>query len=351
MGLAKTKPPETTICEYCQKEFVIRKNTYEREGRRFCSLDCHWKAYGIIKTQRALDEFWTHIHRCDHDWVCLYCCWPWTATTTTTGYGKWFYQGKTIPPHRKAWELHQGRIMPKKLFAAHWCHNPICCNPLHIHPATPKQNTADSVRDGMHLFGSRSGMSKLVETDIPEIFRLHAMGWTHIALGKKYNVHSSTIQNVLRRNTWTHVHIDPAFFLRIGRGKIIHPDSLQVREAYNLWIRYKNAETVCSMLDISQATFYRYRKLLEQTSIKTPSHTIILSKAPHRRIDRKAIYQRDQGKCHICHKKVSDKRFTIDHLIPRIYGGSDAPSNLALAHPTCNNKRQDGLIAAQLRLF
>lgn len=68
------------------------------------------------------------------------------------------------------------------------------------------------------------------------------------------------------------------------------------------------------------------------------------------------IAERDGWVCHLCGRKVPDRKYaardddpTIDHLIPVSAGGDDIKSNVALAHNRCNWERGDkGL--AQLRL-
>ena len=69
------------------------------------------------------------------------------------------------------------------------------------------------------------------------------------------------------------------------------------------------------------------------------------------KIDRLAIYIRDNGRCHICHHKVSLKTFTLDHLVPLARGGEHTARNQAVAHRTCNTKRGTGRLPAQLRLL
>ncbi len=72
---------------------------------------------------------------------------------------------------------------------------------------------------------------------------------------------------------------------------------------------------------------------------------------------RRAIYERDNWRCHICGKKVPDRPYaardddpTCDHIVPVSAGGTDHPSNLALAHNRCNWDRKDRG-SAQLRLI
>lgn len=61
---------------------------------------------------------------------------------------------------------------------------------------------------------------------------------------------------------------------------------------------------------------------------------------------------RDNWRCHICGKKVTQKTWSMDHLIPLAHGGSHIPQNIALAHFLCNARRGVGRkIPAQLRLL
>lgn len=56
---------------------------------------------------------------------------------------------------------------------------------------------------------------------------------------------------------------------------------------------------------------------------------------------RQAIRERANYLCEYCHssERLSANRFTVDHVIPRSLGGSDALDNLALACRRCNERR------------
>ena len=62
------------------------------------------------------------------------------------------------------------------------------------------------------------------------------------------------------------------------------------------------------------------------------------------------VYQRDRGVCHICGKKVDPKHWDLDHLMPISKGGEHSYRNVAVAHPSCNRRRQN-VGPAQLRLM
>lgn len=55
--------------------------------------------------------------------------------------------------------------------------------------------------------------------------------------------------------------------------------------------------------------------------------------------------RRDKGICHLCKSEVKTEHDqprlwpSLDHLTPRVQGGSDYPTNIALAHTSCNKSR------------
>ncbi len=48
---------------------------------------------------------------------------------------------------------------------------------------------------------------------------------------------------------------------------------------------------------------------------------------------------KSKGICHLCGSPFVNEQPTVDHLIPRGIGGKDSISNLAVAHRSCNMKR------------
>ncbi len=63
-----------------------------------------------------------------------------------------------------------------------------------------------------------------------------------------------------------------------------------------------------------------------------------------------ALMERDGGVCHLCDKKVARNQASVDHLVPLSAGGAHLWVNVALAHRTCNARRQHRG-PAQLRLL
>jgi 5-methylcytosine-specific restriction endonuclease McrA len=83
--------------------------------------------------------------------------------------------------------------------------------------------------------------------------------------------------------------------------------------------------------------------MLHSVSLQIPIPSVVrLSrhvKIPQKRIilNRKNLLIRDNSTCQYCGRKVQP--LTIDHVIPKHYGGKDSWENLVVACQTCNNKK------------
>lgn len=56
-------------------------------------------------------------------------------------------------------------------------------------------------------------------------------------------------------------------------------------------------------------------------------------------ICRFSVHERDGGICHICGRPVEVSDFHLDHIIPVSRGGEHILSNVAVAHPFCNQSK------------
>lgn len=59
---------------------------------------------------------------------------------------------------------------------------------------------------------------------------------------------------------------------------------------------------------------------------------------PAYRIRRAFVLDRDQRICWLCGLTGAD---TVDHVTPKVHGGSDEVTNLKAAHASCNFGRRD----------
>lgn len=55
--------------------------------------------------------------------------------------------------------------------------------------------------------GEKHPQSKLTNQIVKEIFELTELGWTQQKIADKINLHQSTISDVLRKKTWSHIEI------------------------------------------------------------------------------------------------------------------------------------------------
>ena len=63
------------------------------------------------------------------------------------------------------------------------------------------------------------------------------------------------------------------------------------------------------------------------------------------------LYDRDNGRCGICHKHISIDEASIDHIVPKKLGGKDIASNVQLSHLSCNQSRGVGRLPVQMRVI
>jgi hypothetical protein len=202
-------PEETRICCYCGKEFSLRPLSQVRDQQLYCSRECGHAVSAIKRRGKGLRMFWNKVKQCEHGYDCPYCCWPFTGGLDSNGYGRVKVgDGTYRHAHRVAWELHNERKMPDELFGAHYCHFPACSNYMHTHPATQKENMADSVRDRRHYHGERHHNSKLTKDTIKEAFMLREQGWIIQRIADHLSVSYIVIQKLLKRDTWKYIDLD-----------------------------------------------------------------------------------------------------------------------------------------------
>lgn len=53
-------------------------------------------------------------------------------------------------------------------------------------------------------------------------------------------------------------------------------------------------------------------------------------------VDRRIVFKRDKGICHICSLSVDPDKFHLDHVVPVSKDGEHSYANIRLAHPHCN---------------
>lgn len=86
-------------------------------------------------------------------------------------------------------------------------------------------------------------------------------------------------------------------------------------------------------------------KGINTTIIIPVTMSFVINKAPNLknldRISRYMLYKRDNGKCGYCGEEISQKKATIDHVVPKSRGGKTEWGNVVLACYPCNSKKDD----------
>jgi len=133
-------------------------------------------------------------------------CWLWTAKRYSNGYGSLMHEKRYRLAHRIAWELVRGAI-PEGLFVCHTCDTPACVNPEHLFLGTPSDNAQDMLRKkrGRPPRGTRSGKTKLSDTDVREIRRLVEEGALQKNVASRYGLSRKQVSVIVARKQWGHV--------------------------------------------------------------------------------------------------------------------------------------------------
>ena len=132
-------------------------------------------------------------------------CHEWVAATDKDGYGRFCWDGATGRAHRYVWQAEHGPI-PEGLVVRHvTCSNPSCVNPAHLDVGTQQDNIDDRDRDGNAPRGTRNGRSTLDPQDVRAIRRLADDGLSYREIGRRYEMHHSTVSDVVRGKLWQHL--------------------------------------------------------------------------------------------------------------------------------------------------
>jgi hypothetical protein len=111
--------------------------------------------------------------------------------------------------HRIAWELANGRQVPKGMDVCHTCDNPPCCNPAHLWIGTAKDNTRDMILKGRARYkampGEKHGNAKLTDAAVRRIRKMREKGQTLAQIGSFFGVTKHCIWHIVRRNAWKHI--------------------------------------------------------------------------------------------------------------------------------------------------
>lgn len=113
---------------------------------------------------------------------------------------------KTLKFHRVVCEAFHGPQPSKVHVVAHNDGDRLNNSADNLRWATTRENHADRYGHGTNPAGSRNGRANLCEAQVAEIRRLYAKGnVTTYWLADQYEVYPTTVQKIIKRETWKHV--------------------------------------------------------------------------------------------------------------------------------------------------
>jgi len=135
-------------------------------------------------------------------------CWIWTGCVHVKGYGRLKAVGKDWYAHRYFFARLTQTKIPKGAFICHHCDTPTCVNPEHLYLGDQQTNVSDALnRERYHgpkkpTRGEKTPWHKLTEEDV---LAIRASSKTQTELAAEYGVGQTTISDVVRRHSWTHI--------------------------------------------------------------------------------------------------------------------------------------------------
>jgi hypothetical protein len=132
-------------------------------------------------------------------------CWQCTShAPNQDGYPKLGRGGKTCLLFKEVYkDFYRVDLKPYALLR-HKCDNRICINPEHLQTGTPADNSADMVKRGRSLKGTKSHNAKLTEEQV-SLIKNHLTEYDGLRIARFFGVHSNVIYRIRKGVGWTHV--------------------------------------------------------------------------------------------------------------------------------------------------
>jgi 5-methylcytosine-specific restriction endonuclease McrA len=120
-------------------------------------------------------------------------------------------------------------------------------------------------------------------------------------------------------------------------------------------INWEKAITLLTSGKVKTLSEYDEEVRSPSISFKIPSVIVFnhnkRNKVKSVRFSRKNVWVRDEGKCQYCGIGVNSQEFTIDHVTPRVRGGTTVWNNVVTCCYPCNQKKGDKtLLQAGMKL-
>lgn len=144
---------------------------------------------------KTISRFWSMVNKTES-------CWLWTGGKMPNGYANFHIErNKSWRVHRFSYWLANGEIPPGK-GVLHKCDVRHCVNPDHLFIGSQKDNLQDCKSKGRTTTGTRNAMARL---DNESVLKIRSAVGSQRQIANMFNVHQSTVSNVINRKSWTHI--------------------------------------------------------------------------------------------------------------------------------------------------
>ena len=136
-------------------------------------------------------------------------CWEWIGAKNGSGYGNFFFKGKTDKAHRVSWMIDKLKAIPRDMCICHKCDNRGCVNPSHLFIGTQQENMDDMVKKGRQGSYDHSGekhpRTHLTDRCVRNIRSLIVMGASGKNIARIYKIDSRAISSIKVGKNWANV--------------------------------------------------------------------------------------------------------------------------------------------------
>lgn len=130
-----------------------------------------------------------------------YDCWTWKRPL----YSKEHYPqirngGKKLKVHRLFFEMFFRPLLPGEC-VLHSCDNPSCCNPVHLHAGSQKENAMQRAAKGRsgNVNGEKNGRAKITKEEAAYILTSKE---SYSKLGAKFGVTKQAVYSIKKNINW-----------------------------------------------------------------------------------------------------------------------------------------------------
>ena len=173
-------------------------------------------------------------------------CLLWPYSTRGPGYGQVpVGNGKADYTHIVAWKFaNPGQVIPKGMDVMHGdtCSRR-CFNRNHLTLGTRRQNMESAKRlgrtrgPGAATAGEKNGRAVLTQAKVMRIRELSATGLSERKIAAHFDVGRTTIQRIVKRETWAHLPADEILARPLRRNKIV-----------NLWVQSEGSRELLEIV-------------------------------------------------------------------------------------------------------